>query len=99
MSREENSMIPSDKEFDARYRNRNRRRVIVFGDWTIEYRLTEDGEVDEVYSASISKVGRERLRDDREAMLLDFVDTLFKADVTSIYEFLASYDAEHGSDV
>lgn len=99
MSREGNSMIPSDKEFDARYGNRNRRRVIVFGDWTIEYRLTEDGEVDEVYSANISEVGRERLKDDREAMLLDFVDTLFKADCTSIHEFLASYDAEHGADV
>jgi hypothetical protein len=98
MSFHGNSMIPTDDEHDAHYANKSRRRVIAFGDWSIEYRLTEDAEVDEVYSVKISQAGADRLNNDREKMLIDFVDTLFKADCTSIYEFLASYDAENGAD-
>ena len=93
-----NSIIPTDCEPDAHYSAKIRRRKAVFGDWTFEYRLTESGEVDEVYFADISEAGSKRLGDDRQRIFIDLVDTLFKADASTIYEFLAEHDFREGED-
>ncbi len=99
MSDTGNSIIPTDREHDEHYADRSKRRTITVDGWTIEYRRLEDGGVDEIYGVTPSVEKRMKLEDNSEAMMIDFVDTLFKADASSIYEFIEIRDHSLGADV
>ena len=107
MSREGNSMIPSDAEFDRLTAGpRTQLRTAEFDGWIFKYVAVYSGEsdqieieVNEVYSCVPSDVVVARAGDIASDLYIDLVDTILKFEGGSVYDLLERHDEAKGEDV
>lgn len=103
MSRQGNSMILSDAEFDRLTAGQKaQRRSADFDGWLFKYVAVYDDdeiEVNEVYHCSPSAAVFARAGIQTSDLYVDLVDTILKFEGESLYDLLEKNDEAKGEDV